>query len=605
VVFETNNKIDIFKRNDYTYWKKFNMFLYYLKHITVFLLISIFFSVVYDTNAQKFSFAVWGDSQFENQDTFEKIVKETELLHPDFVIHVGDMIHGYTYDINTAKEQWKKFKEQISPLTVPFYPTPGNHDVTTKEIQPAYTSAWGKNKLYYSFDYKNSHFIIINAFLDQQFDTIPPNEYQWLLQDLAKAKRAENIFISFHSPLYMNPKFDWKPLQKILANYNIKGIFSGHYHIYDYRVENGIPYFCINSSGNMDFNNFLAGYGHGFLYVTVNDDKVNYAFITDGKIYPPDAVKTGEYTRSPVFFNQDRTIIIDDPSKHPIKMLAEVPVKNRSSIERSYQLTWETKDYRWKFDPWGENITVKPGQTKKVKFWILGPKGDFSRNELPKLKISAPYKTLSGIETVSVYYFHLFSPPIIFAEHTNEKINVKNYNEKIWDNVKGIDQLFDGYNGKPTEQKTSIKVLYDDKNLYVKIVGDEPKPENLSSVAYGDIPLVFGDDDFELFFDTNHDQTNYYRLMVNPKGTILCSSSSKGLFSFTFDVETHIGKSNWSAEFKIPFAQLRKNKPSKGSVWGFNVIRHRLQSKIQQSFWSLMQYYLPYQPEYFGLLKFE
>ncbi len=578
----------------------------YLRSIIFYLfLVFISSSFLYTANAQKFSFVVLGDSQFENPASFEEIVKETELLHPDFVIHVGDMIHGYTYDINTAREQWKKFKKQISPLTMPFYPTPGNHDVTTKEIQPAYTEAWGKSKLYYSFDYKNSHFIIINAFLDQQFDTIPKAEYQWLLRDLEKSKNIKNIFISFHSPLYMNPKYDWKPLQRILTHYNIKGVFSGHYHIYDYRLENGIPYFCINSSGNMDFNNFLAGYGHGFLYATVDSDKVDYAFVSNGKVYPPVAVSSGEFKRSPTFFNQDKTINIEDPSKHPINLTTEVPVQNRSNIRRNYTLGWETKDYRWKFSPWGENISVGAGQTKYIKFSISGPEGKFSRDELPKLKISAPYKTLSGIETTSAYFFHLFNPPYTYAVYTKWKININNNDdEKLWTNVKGITRLFNGLTGKPDEKETNIKVLYDDKNLYVKVVGFEKNTGNLSSYAYGDIPLVFADDDFELFFDTRHDQSNFYRLMVNPKGKVLCSSPA-GLFSFKFDVNTYVGRNYWSAKFKIPFSQLHIKKPKKGDIWGFNVIRHRLQSKVQQSFWSLMQYYLPYQPEYFGILKFE
>ena len=568
-------------------------------------LVFISSSFLITANAQKFSFVVLGDSQFENPASFEEIVKETELLHPDFVIHVGDMIHGYTYDINTAREQWKKFKKQISPLTMPFYPTPGNHDVTTKEIQPAYTEVWGKGRLYYSFDYKNSHFIIINAFLDQQFDTIPKAEYQWLLRDLEKTKNIKNIFISFHSPLYMNPKYDWKPLQSILTHYNIKGIFSGHYHIYDYRLENGIPYFCINSSGNMDFNNFLAGYGHGFLYASVDSDKVNYAFVSNGKVYPPDAVSAGEFKRSPAFFNQDKTILIEDPSKHLINLTTEVPVQNRSNIRRNYTLGWETKDYRWKFSPWGENISVGAGQTKYIKFSISGPEGKFSRDELPELKISAPYKTLSGMETTSTYYFHLFNPPFTYAVYTKGKININNNDdEKLWANVKGITRLFNGLTGKPDEEETNIKVLYDDKKLYLKVVGSEKNTGNLSSYAYGDIPLVFADDDFELFFDTKHDQSNFYRLMVNPKGKVLCSSP-KGLFSFKFEVNTYVGRNYWSAKFKIPFSQFHIKKPKKGDIWGFNVIRHRPQSKVEQSFWSPMQYYLPYQPEYFGILKFE
>ncbi len=581
------------------FWK------YSSRKLSFLLVVFFLFSFTIDSFAQEFHFVVWGDSQFENPKTFDEIVKETELLHPDFVIHVGDMIHGYTYDINTARKQWEKFKEQISPLTVPFYPTPGNHDVTTKEIQPAYTETWGKDKLFYSFNYKNSHFIILNAFLNQDFDTIPPKELEWFKKDLENAKNAENIFISFHSPLYMNPKYDWKPIQELLKKYSVKGVFSGHYHIYDYRVENGIPYFCLNSSGNMDFTNFLAGYGHGFLYVTVNGGKVSYAFISNGKVYPPDAVKAGESRRSPVFFNSDKTIIINDPSKAPVKLETNVPVINRSNITRNYNLTWETGDYRWKFEPWGANVSVGPGQTKIVKFSISGPKGNFTRDELPKLKISSAYQSLSGNKTRSVYYFRLFDPPRTYAKFTTEKIILDGVpDEKAWQSVKGIDQLYYGYTGEPAKERTNIKVLYNNKNLYVSIVGEEPNPQKLSSVAYGDIPLVFGDDDFELYFDTNRDQTTFYRLMVNPKGTILCSSP-KGLFSFKFDVKTHVGKDSWSAEFKIPFSQLNMKEPSKGETWGFNVIRHRLQSKIQQSFWSLMQYYLPYQPEYFGLLKFE
>jgi metallophosphoesterase superfamily enzyme len=106
---------------------------------------------------QQFRFAVWGDSQFQNPEVFEETVRRTELLKPEFVIHTGDMIHGYTYSLDNARRQWQRFKKQIEPLSVPFYPTPGNHDVTTKEIQPAYLEAWGDDKLFYSFEHQNSY----------------------------------------------------------------------------------------------------------------------------------------------------------------------------------------------------------------------------------------------------------------------------------------------------------------------------------------------------------------------------------------------------------------------------------------------------------------
>ncbi len=143
------------------------------------------------------------------------------------------MIHGYTYSIDNARKQWQRFKKQISPLTVPFYPTPGNHDVTTKEIQPAYLETWGNDKLYYSFDYMNSHFIILNTCLNQDFDTIPPIEMEWLKKDLEGSKYKENVFVSMHSPLHLNKNYDWQPVHNLLKQYNVKAVFSGHYHYYD------------------------------------------------------------------------------------------------------------------------------------------------------------------------------------------------------------------------------------------------------------------------------------------------------------------------------------------------------------------------------------
>ncbi len=483
---------------------------------------------------QSYKFIVWGDSQFQNPEVFEEIVKESELLKPDFVVHVGDMIHGYTYDINNARRQWKRFEKQISPLTVPFYPTPGNHDVTTKEIQPAYEETWGKDKLYYSFDYKNSHFIILNVFLDQQFDTIPNNEYEWLKNDLEKAKDADNIFLSFHSPLYLNKKYDWKPVHELLTRYNVKGIFTGHYHIYDYRMMDSIPYFCINSSGNMEFENHLAGRTHGFLYVTVNGKKVDYAFITKGEIYAPDAVKPDEYKRSPKYFSTDKTIIISNPAVNSIDTTIQIEIENSADISRDYKLTWQTNNYNWNFKPWGNDFTLSPNQNKILEFNLSGPKGNYLKSQLPKLKIESPYITQSSDTTNSIYYYHLFTPPITKAKRTNEKIKIDGIaDEEAWQNDFEIDSLYVDFKNTPAKNQTIVKVLYDDSNLYVSLKGEEPNPAGLASTAYGAIPLVFGDDDFEIYFDTNRDLKTFYRLMVNPNGTIL-SSGPKGLFSFKF-----------------------------------------------------------------------
>ena len=97
---------------------------------------TILFLLIFVTQsfAQDFRFVVFGDSQFQNPEVFEAFTEKAELLKPDLYLHVGDMIHGYSYNIDNARRQWKRFNRQIENLSAPFYPTPGNHELLQKKL---------------------------------------------------------------------------------------------------------------------------------------------------------------------------------------------------------------------------------------------------------------------------------------------------------------------------------------------------------------------------------------------------------------------------------------------------------------------------------------
>jgi hypothetical protein len=571
-----------------------------MKKATV--LLVVIFSIL--LNAQQFRFAVWGDSQFQNPEVFEETVRRTELLKPEFVIHTGDMIHGYTYSIDNARRQWKRFKKQIEPLTVPFYPTPANHDVTTKEIQPAYIEAWGEDKLFYSFDFENSHFIILNAYYNQIFDSITANQMEWLKEDLENASDKENIFVSLHSPLHLNAKYDWSAVHNLLKMYPVKAVFTGHYHYYDYRVIDGIKYFCLNTSGNMNIYSEAAGRFHHFLWITVNSSDVDIAVISPTNIYDPSFVQQGELSRASKVLDSDKSIVINKPEEG-IDTTVYITIKNNADYSRNYKIQPVTDDFSWKF-PWnGYTIILKPGEQKKLPVSIMYSGGKVNRTDLPKIEITTEYVNLQNMISEYKYYYYLFNPPVTTAYKTTSSIQIDGIdNEEVWKSSEGIENLYINENNDPAQEKTEVKVIYDSENLYVFIRGEEPNPKGLTAAAYGDIPLVFGDDDFELYFDTNRDLNTFFRIMVNPAGTIL-SSSPEGRFTFKFDVKTHIGKDFWSAEFRIPLKEFKIEETLKGKTWGFNVRRHRQQAEITQSDWSKMNTYPPYQPEYFGLLIFD
>ena len=576
-----------------------------MKKFTYFLLLFyLIASSTFCADSMNFKFAVWGDSQFHNPETFEEIVRETELLKPEFVVHVGDMIHGYTYDPEKTGREWDRFKKQISPLSAPFYPTPGNHDVTTPEIEPVYGEVWGENRYYYSFDASGVHFIVLDNFYRQNWDTVAGEQLEWLKKDLEANQNAEHIFLSMHAPLHLTKEKEWNQIHEILKKYPVRAVFTGHSHIYDHRIIDDIRYFCLNSSGRMTFYNHFLGRSHHFLVASVKEKRVHYAILTDGSIYPPDAVPPGEYKKASDYLRDEQTIIIPNTQKGPVKTTARVSIKNESPEKRKYIVDWETEDYRWNFSPWGKDFYLEPGMEKSVVFDISGPQGRFARNNLPALKVISPWISSNGYSTELSYIYRVFSPPETEAVPLEGAFEIDGrMDDKAWKQVPAITQLFVDTSGTTAPEKNIIKVIYDKENLYVGMWGEEPNPAGLSAFAHGEVPFVFGDDDFEIYLDTNRDLETFYRLMTNPKRVTLCSGPG-GLFSFDFKVRTYVGDACWSAEFRIPFREINTEPPEEGDIWGFNVRRHRQQADPAQRDWSKMRNF-PYQPPYFGLLRFQ
>ena len=71
---------------------------------------------------------------------FEKGVEKINLLQPEFVMSVGDLIQGYTTDTIEINRQWDEFTGFVDKLEMPFFFVPGNHDITN----PVMEQIWKK-----------------------------------------------------------------------------------------------------------------------------------------------------------------------------------------------------------------------------------------------------------------------------------------------------------------------------------------------------------------------------------------------------------------------------------------------------------------------------
>ena len=96
----------------------------------------------------------------------ERAVYEINQLNPDFVIHLGDMVQGYTRDQDEWLREYEEFMSYMDNLDAFWCPVAGNHDVSTpiwdtedRTYEELYKKHFGL--LRYSFDYKKSHFIIM------------------------------------------------------------------------------------------------------------------------------------------------------------------------------------------------------------------------------------------------------------------------------------------------------------------------------------------------------------------------------------------------------------------------------------------------------------
>ena len=130
---------------------------------------------------------------------FEKGVEKLNLMMPEFVLCVGDLIQGYTTDTAVISQQWDEVNQIISELKVPFFYLPGNHDITNKVMQKEWEKRYGKR--YYSFNYKNVLFLILDSNDDDEFN-LTREQTDFVLNTLKENEDVRWTFLLMHHPIW-------------------------------------------------------------------------------------------------------------------------------------------------------------------------------------------------------------------------------------------------------------------------------------------------------------------------------------------------------------------------------------------------------------------
>ncbi len=243
--------------------------------------------------------------------TYQDILKLP--VKPDFLFFVGDMVMGYaggdTAVLGSELRAWVGEFEQsgLAKVGIRLVAVPGNHETLMGKGKPASADAeqiWlrtmapyivGSNgpgiggadslvtdqsRLSYSFDFKGTHFVILNTDGVGKVSQLP---YHWVISDIAKASTsgAAHIFLLSHIPAYVFPGedgLDTYPAQRdtlwaALEQYKVEAFLSAHDHLY-YRTRphEGKTWQIISGNGGSPLSPFIkdpAQKNYGFTLVQV------------------------------------------------------------------------------------------------------------------------------------------------------------------------------------------------------------------------------------------------------------------------------------------------------------------------------------------------
>jgi hypothetical protein len=203
-------------------------------------------------DTDQFRFAVISDRTGGHRaDVFARAVEQLNLLQPEFVMSVGDLIEGYTADKARMAAEWREFQNYVRRLEMPFFYVPGNHDISNLKMADAWKDRFGRP--YYEFTYKGCLFVALNSesLPIKRYARIGPEQIKWLGRVLADNKDVRWTFVFLHKPMWVTPDSGdngFEQAEKLLAGRNYT-VFCGHVHRYQKFTRQGMNYYMLSTTG--------------------------------------------------------------------------------------------------------------------------------------------------------------------------------------------------------------------------------------------------------------------------------------------------------------------------------------------------------------------
>ncbi len=233
----------------------------------------------------QFTFAIIGDlNSGERAGVLEVAVEQINLLRPEFILSIGDLVEGGTEDTTQLKKEYDHFDARISKAKAPFFHVGGNHDLTNPVMRTYWEHRYGRR--YYHFVYQNVLFLMLDSedySEERMWQIYKARKYALELMDNGKTEEAQQTeyfkmpergtgeisdvqsayfekviadhpnvrwtFVLMHKPVWLREgKGNLSRVENALGTRNYT-VLNGHLHKYAYTERNNRDYIMVATTG--------------------------------------------------------------------------------------------------------------------------------------------------------------------------------------------------------------------------------------------------------------------------------------------------------------------------------------------------------------------